>query len=131
MWHEPQEGRPMNSAEKIIEQAIREDKGVDICLSVNTFLNGFVPVHVTFTKAKHNPFTSETKHHAESEIELVVDNRGKQKIAWMRDKPEKKFKVRSIYEDSGMYVSPRRLGYAFLDVGNVYECFDGNVFKSF
>lgn len=69
----------MNSAEKIIEQAIREDKGVDICLSVNTFLNGFVPVHVTFTKAKHNPFTSETKHHAESEIELVVDNKGKKK----------------------------------------------------
>lgn len=118
----------MTSARKIIEQAIREDRGVDICLSVNMFLNGYVPVHLTFTKSKHNPFVSETKHHSGGEIELVVDNIGKQKIAWMKDNPEMKFKVRSIYEDYGMYVSPRRLDYAFLDVLNVYDCIDGSIF---
>lgn len=128
MWYEPQEGRPMNSAKSIIEKAILEDGGVDIYLSVDLEMDGMVPVHIEFTKFKHNPMLSQTKHHPDAEVELVVDNSQRKKFVWLKDNPSLKAKVRGINEVGGRYVSPRRLNYAFLDVTNVYKVYDTSVF---
>lgn len=105
----------MESARQVFERAARENKGVRIYLTKDPDLIGGIPVQIDFEPSEF-PFMNKTLHHDGEEELITVECFKRPRIAWLRDNPDCRVKVREIYRKDFGKTYYQDDTYAFLSV---------------